>query len=97
MEAALRAGLREPRLLLMQMVGLVLCVAATRANPDETRAFELEVHDDVFHDRAGAHRPLLGMLVVGVHVPVLERLEARAEAHYVVPGRIIRARPPGQG
>ncbi len=36
------------------------------------------------------------MLVVGVQVPVLERLEAGPEADLVVPGWILRMDPPGQ-
>ena len=73
-KAALRAWLREPSLLLVQIVGLILRMAATRADSDEPRAFELKIHDYVFHDRPGTHGPLFGMLVVGIHVPVVQRL-----------------------
>jgi len=96
MEAALGAWLRKPRLLLVQIVGLVLRVSATRADSDEPRALQLEIHDYVLHDRAGADSPLLSVLVVGIHVPIFERFEAGPETNLIVPRRVVRVRPPGE-
>src|SRR6476646_5806869 len=68
MKPALRTGLREPRLLLMQIVRLVFGMSATRADSNKARALQFKIHDYVFHDRAGTNGPLFGMFVVGVHV-----------------------------
>src|ERR1700751_2990780 len=57
---------------------------------------ELEVRDDVFHDRAGADRPFLRMLVVRVHMPIIQSLVARPEAYLVVPSRVLGMCPPGK-
>src|SRR5579883_2867123 len=80
----------------MQIVAFVLDVGAGRTHADQYRILELEIGDDVFHDAAGADRPLFGMLVVGVEMPVFERIEAGPEAHLVVPGRILWMDPPCQ-
>ena len=74
MIAAFWATVRPVCLFDVQIERLVLNVRASRADADQTGPLELKVRDDVLHDRAGAHRPFLGMLVVGIHVPVVQRL-----------------------
>jgi hypothetical protein len=95
-KAALRAWLCKPRLLLMEIVGLILRMTAARANSDQPRALEFEIRDYVFYDRAGAHSPLFGVLVVGIHVPIFERFDTGPEADLIVPCRVVRVRPPGE-
>ena len=95
-KAALRAWLCEPRLLLVQIVRLILCVPAAGAHSDEPCALEFEVYDYVFYDRTSADGPLFGVFVVGVHVPIFERFEAGPEADLIVPCRVVRVRPPGE-
>jgi hypothetical protein len=92
-KAALRAWLCEPRLLLVQIVRLILCMPTARTYSDEPRALEFKVYDYVFYDRASANGPLFGVLVVGVHVPIFERFEAGPEADLIVPCRVVRVRP----
>src|SRR5580704_8137158 len=70
LEAALWTRLRQHLLLLMQIVGFVCDMGATRAHSDKTRVLQFEVGNDVFHDGATSNRPRLGLLVVGVHVPL---------------------------
>src|SRR5215469_6811269 len=94
MIAAFWARLGQYCLFDVQIERLVLNVRASRADADQPGSLELEVRDDVLHDRAGAHRPFLGMLVVGIHVPVVQSLVARPEADLVMPSRILRVRPP---
>ncbi len=50
-EAALRTWLGKRMLLLIQFVRLVLGVPAARTDADKAGALELEIGDDVFHDR----------------------------------------------
>src|SRR5580700_2155810 len=94
MIATFWAGLRQYCLFNVQIERLVLNVRASRADADQPGSFELEVRNDVLHDRAGAHCPFLGMLVVGIRVPVVQSLVARPEADLVVPSRVLRMRPP---
>src|ERR1700730_10871118 len=94
MIATFWAGLHQYCLFNVQIERLVLNVRASRADADQPGSFELKVRNDVLHDRAGAHCPFLGMLVVGIHVPVVQSLVARPEADLVVPSRVLRMRPP---
>ena len=95
-KAALRAWLCEPRLLLVQIVRLILCMPTARTYSDKPRALEFKVYDYIFYNRASANGPLFGVLVVGVHVPIFERFEAGPEADLIVPCRVVRVRPPGE-
>ena len=91
-----RAGLRQYCLFDVQIERLVLNVRASRADADQPGSLELEIRNDVLHDCAGAHRPFLGMLVKGIHVPIIQSLVARPEADLVVPSRVLRMRPPSE-
>ena len=95
MIATFWAGLGQYCLFDVQIERLVLNVRTSWANADQPGSLELEVRNDVLHDRAGAHRPFLGMLVVSIHVPVVQSLVAGPEADLVVPSRVLRMRPPG--
>src|ERR1700747_3049011 len=95
MELALRARFCERLLLTVQVECLVLNVTATGADAKQARALELEVGDNILHNGA-LRRPRLSVLVIGRHAPVLERLLAGPEAHFVEPGRIVRMDPPCQ-
>ena len=90
------AGLSQYCLFDVQIERLVLDVRASRANADQPGSLELEIRNDVLHDCAGAHRPFLGMLVIGIHVPIIQSLVARPEADLVVPSRVLRVCPPGE-
>jgi len=57
------------------VVRLILNMRTAGAHADEARVLELEVRDDVLHDGPASDGPFLGVLVISVHVPVLERLE----------------------
>src|SRR5262249_29242409 len=94
MIAAFWAALRQYCLFDVQIERLVLNVRASRADADQPGSLELKVRNDFLHDRAGAHRPFLGMLVVNIHVPVVQSLVTRPETDLVVPGRVLRMCPP---
>ena len=91
------AGLRQHGLLDMQVERLVLDLRSGRTHADQAGALELEIRNDVLHDRAGSDRPFLGMLVVGVHVPVVKGFVAGPETDLVMPCRILGTGPPGEG
>src|SRR6516165_40819 len=95
MKLALWARFCERLLLTVQVECLVLHVTATGADAKQARALELEVGDNILHNGA-LRRPRLSVLVIDRHVPVLERLLAGPEAHFVEPGRIVRMDPPCQ-
>src|SRR6516164_7785516 len=95
MKLALRARFCERLLLTVQVECLVLDVTATGADAKQARALELEVRDNILHDGT-LRRPCLGVLVIDRHVPVLKRLLAGPETHFVEPSRIVRMDPPCQ-
>src|SRR5215467_11011235 len=96
MIAAFRARLGQNGLFDVQVERLVLNMRTGRAQADQAGSLELEVRDDGLQDCAGADRPFLGMLVVAVHMPVVQRLVARPEADLVVPGRVVGMCPPSE-
>src|SRR6516164_6642364 len=95
MKLALWARFCERLLLTVQVERLILNVTATGADAKQARALKLEVGDNIFHNGA-LRSPRLSVLVIGRHVPVLERLLTGPEAHFVEPGRIVWMDPPCQ-
>ena len=94
-ETTLRTWLRQRFLFAVQIEGLVLQMAAARTHSQQTRRREFEVCDDVLH-YGTTRSPFLGVFVVCVHVPVIERFFAGPKAHLVEPSRIVWVYPPGQ-
>src|SRR6516164_1673521 len=94
-ELAVRTRLRERFLLTSKVKRFVLDMTAAGAHAKQARGLELEVGNDVLHDGT-LRRPCLGVLVIGRHVPILERLLAGPETHFVEPSRIVRMDPPCQ-
>ena len=94
-ETTLRTWLRQRFLFAVQIEGLVLQMAAARTHSQQTRRREFEVCDDVLHYGTTCS-PFLGVFVVCVHVPVIERFFAGPKAHLVEPSRIVWVYPPGQ-
>ena len=94
-ELAGRTWFREGLLFTIELERFVLDMIAGRADAKQARVLELEVGNDVLHDGA-VRRPCLDVLVIDRHVPVLERLFAGPETHFVEPGRVVRMDPPCQ-
>src|ERR1700758_4467766 len=94
MVTALRTRLGQYLLFLREVEGLVLQLVADRADAKQPSACEFEIGDDVLQYRARLRRPFLGVLVIGVHVPVLQRFPASPEADFVVPAGIFGMHPP---
>src|SRR5262252_2760448 len=94
MEVAGGARLVEHFLRLLQIEGLVLASPTAWADARQTRARAFEIRDDVFHDCSRSRGPLLGILMVDIHVPVSQ--SAGPETEFVVPGGIVGMDPPGQ-
>ena len=94
-ETTLRTWLRQRFLFAVQIEGLVLQMAAARTHSQQTRRREFEVCDDVLHYGTTCS-PFLGVFVVCVHVPVIERFFAGPKTHLVEPSRFVWVYPPGQ-
>src|SRR5580692_9769909 len=88
-EPALRAGLRQYLLFAFKSIRLIRYVCAAGAHADQAGVLQLEVGDDIFHDGPASDGPFFGVLVVSVHVPVPQGLEAGPDTDLVVPGGVL--------